>query len=178
MQALLRTMFRAAAQGDTRAARQLLELISRAESSRAGIALDFLRQATQYKETILERFRQHEREGLDPPEIYPHPDDIIIDPQTGEVKIDGPITREQAGARKAVREQALNSVRRYFEVEAALAKEPANRELKREFKKLKAYYDFLMDDAERNARHEARRLSRRALEPDRPKPKEDTADES
>ena len=34
MQALLRTMFRAAAQGDTKAARQLLEVIGRAESGR------------------------------------------------------------------------------------------------------------------------------------------------
>ena len=32
MQALLRTMFRAAAQGDTKAGRQLLEVIARAES--------------------------------------------------------------------------------------------------------------------------------------------------
>ena len=39
MQALLRTMFRAAAQGDTKAGRQLLEVIARAESARTEKAL-------------------------------------------------------------------------------------------------------------------------------------------
>jgi acyl carrier protein phosphodiesterase len=53
---------------------------------------------------------------------------------------------------------------RYFEVEAALAKEPTNRALRREFNELKKYQDFLKKDAERNARHEALRLSWRALE--------------
>ena len=47
MQALLRTMFRAAAQGDTKAARQLLELIARAESGRTGTALEMLEYAVQ-----------------------------------------------------------------------------------------------------------------------------------
>jgi hypothetical protein len=72
--------------------------------------------------------------------------------------------KEQAGARKAVREQAFQSLRRYFEVEAALAKEPTNRTLRREFKELKKYYEFLKEDSERMIRHEALRLSRRALE--------------
>src|ERR1035438_760361 len=133
MQALIRTMFRAAAQGDTRAGRQLLEVIARAERGRAGSALENLEQAVRYKETYGPIFEQREREGLDPLDIFPHPDDLIIDKTTGEVTFDGPMSKEQAGARKAVREQALDSMRRYFEVEAALAKQPTNRALKREF---------------------------------------------
>ena len=42
MQALIRTMFRAAAQGDTKAGRQLLEMIARAESGRSEAALENL----------------------------------------------------------------------------------------------------------------------------------------
>ena len=34
----------------------------------------------------------------------------------------------------------------YFEVGAALAKDPANRELRREFNELKKYQDFLEED--------------------------------
>src|ERR1700677_4359772 len=48
MQALVRTMFRAAAQGDTKAGRQLLEVIARAESGRASTAVEFLKHAHQY----------------------------------------------------------------------------------------------------------------------------------
>ena len=164
MQALLRTMFRAAAQGDTKAGRQLLEVIARAESGRTGATLEILEHAVQYKEKYGPMFEQREREGLDPLDIFPHPDDVIINQTTGEVTIDGPISKEQAGARKAVREQAIQSIQRYFEVESALAKQPANRALKREFQELKKFYEFLKEDSERMQRHEALRLSRRALE--------------
>jgi hypothetical protein len=164
MQALIRTMFRAAAQGDTKAGRQLLEVIARAESGRTGSALEMLQHAVQYKEKYGPIFEQREREGLDPLDIFPHPDDLIIDGTTGEVTIDGPTSKEEAGARKAVRKQAIESMVRYFEVEAALAKDPANSMLRREFKELKEYYEFLKKDSERMLRHEELRLSRRALE--------------
>jgi hypothetical protein len=156
-------MFRAAAQGDTKAGRQLLEVIARAESGRSGAALEILEHAVQYKEKYGPIFEQREREGLDPLDIFPHPDDVIINETTGEVTIEGPISKEQAGARKAVRQQSIESLRRYFEVEAALAKEPTNSTLRREFKELKKYYEFLKQDAERMQRHEALRLSRRGI---------------
>src|SRR6266576_522087 len=164
MRALIRTMFRAAAQGDTKAGRQLLEVIARAESGRTGAALEILECAVQYKEKYAPIFEKHEREGLDPLDIFPHPDDVIINETTGEVTIEGPISKEQAGARKAVRQQAFQSMRRYLEVEEALAKDPTNRTLRLEFKELEKYYEFLEQDAERMQRHEALRLSRRALE--------------
>jgi hypothetical protein len=174
MQALLRTMFRAAAQGDTKAGRQLLEVIARAESARTGAAVEILEFSAQYKEKYAPIFEKHEREGLDPPDIHPHPDDVIINEITGEVTIDGPTTKEEAGARKTVRQKAIESMGRYFEVEAALAKEPTNRALRREFKELKKYQDFLKKDAERNARHEAMRQARRALEAKPPEPNKKT----
>jgi hypothetical protein len=164
MQALIRTMFKAAAQGDTRAASRLLDVIARAESGRTVSALENLEHAVQYKETYGPIFEQRERQGLEPLDIFPHPDDIIINQITGEVTIDGPMSKEQAGARIAVRQHAIESGRRYFEVEEALAKEPTNRALRREFNELKQYYEFLIKDSERMQRHEALRLSRRALE--------------
>jgi Family of unknown function (DUF5681) len=173
MQALFRTMFRAAAQGDAKVGRQLLEAVVRAEGGRVASATELLQFASKYKESYLPIFEQHERDGLEPPDIYPHPDDIIIDEATGGVTIDGPINEEQAGARKAVREQALQSMQRYLEVEAALKEESSNRALKQEFRELKKYHDSLERDAARNTRHEALRLSRLALEPE-----DDTPDEA
>ncbi len=174
MQALLRTMFRAAAQGDTKAGRQLLEVIGRAESARTEKALGLLQFSHQYIEQYAPIFEKHEREGLAPPDIYPHPDDFIINEATGEVTIDGPKSKDEAGARKAVRQHALKSMGRYFEVEAALAKKPTNRALRREFKELKKYQDFLKKDAERKAWHEALRQARRALEAKPPEPNKKT----
>ena len=181
MQALFRTMFRAGAEGDTKAASKVLELIARAESGRASEALKLLERAVKYKEEILPLFEQHERKGLEPPEMYPHPDDMIINEATGEVTIDGPTSKEQAGAQKAVREQALRSLRQYFKVDAALKKDPTNRSLRQELRELKIFYDFFKRDGERNFRREALRLSRQALERKTTEPGEtddDTPDEA
>jgi hypothetical protein len=84
MRALLRTMYRAAAQGDTKAGRQLLELIARAESARTEKALGLLQYSAQHTEKYGPIFDKHEREGLAPPDIYPHPDDFITNEATGE----------------------------------------------------------------------------------------------
>jgi hypothetical protein len=178
MQALIRTMFRAAAQGDTKAGRQLMDLINRAESGRTGTALEILEHAVQYKEKYRPVFEQREREGLPPPDIFPHPDDMIINETTGEVTIDGPTTKEQAGAQKAVRDEAISSLPRYFEVAAALKQQPKNSALRLEFKELKRYYQFLKKDAERKLRHEALRQSRLALEPKPAEPEHGDATES
>jgi hypothetical protein len=162
LQAVFRIMFRAASQGDTKAGRQILDVIASAESGRADRASEILRYTAEYKERYLAVFEKHEREGLAPPEIYPHPDDLVIDETTGEVSIDGPTSKEEAGARKAVREQALGMMLRYLEVKEALSKDPTNRSLKQELKKLQIYRDFLHKDGERNMRHEALRLARQA----------------
>jgi N-acetylmuramic acid 6-phosphate (MurNAc-6-P) etherase len=53
MQVLIRTMLRAAAQGDTKAGRQLLEVIARAESGRTGAVLENLEHAVQYKKSTV-----------------------------------------------------------------------------------------------------------------------------
>jgi Family of unknown function (DUF5681) len=177
LQALLRTMFRASAQGDTKAGRQLLDLISRTETARSGTAIEILQFAFQYKERYTPIFDINERLGKDPPDIYPHPDDIIINDATGEVTIDGPDSKEKAGAQKAVRQHAFETMGRYFDVREALEKDPANRELRQEFNELKKYQDFLREDSERVLRRKAMFRARRALaKPPAPK-EDDTADE-
>lgn len=165
IQAVLRTMLRAAAEGDSKVQGKVFDVVARAESGRAIEAQDFLTYASQYKE-------EHEQEGLDPPDTYPHPDDFVINEYTGAVTIDGPTTKEEAGARKAFRETALQATSRYFEVKYALAKDPKNRALRKEFNELQKYIDFLERESERDARHKALRLSRHAME-SKPNEKED-----
>jgi hypothetical protein len=148
-----------------------LETIARAESARATFAQEVLENAFRYKEEFGPKFDQRQRDGLEPLEIYPHPDDVVIDMHTGEVTIDGPMTKEQAGAQKVVTGHALNSLTRYFEVEAALAQHPKDRKLRAELKELKKYKDFLEKTGERNLRREAVKQARRALQTDSPKPK-------
>lgn len=71
MQALLRTLIRSGAQGDIRAARQVLELIARAETGRTTHAKELLQSALSYKEKYGPLFEKHAREGIDAPDVYP-----------------------------------------------------------------------------------------------------------
>jgi hypothetical protein len=100
VQALIRSMFRSAAQGDSKSQRQLLEIITQKESARVAYTKEVLEGAFRYKQETGAIFARHERDGLPPPDIYPHPDDIIINEITGEVTFDGPTSKEQAGAQK------------------------------------------------------------------------------
>ncbi len=120
LQGLFRAMFRNASKGDTKAGLQLLNEIARTQQERSAATFEFLKEAIGHKKEYDEIFERRERLGLEPPEIYPHPDDFIFDQTTGMFVIDGPITKDQAGARKAFRELAIKALGRYFEVEAAL----------------------------------------------------------
>ena len=156
MQALVRTMFRAAAQGDTKAGRQLLEVIARAETARAAFKWQILQKAVQYKEYYGPIFDQCERNGRAPPEIFPHPDDVLIDHSTGEVTCDGPMSKEEAGARKAIREHANEIQARGFSSSYARLDEiPPTKPLRREFKELNEMYEFARKDTKRLSRHQS-----------------------
>jgi hypothetical protein len=177
LQALFRAMFRAAAQGDTKAGRQLLEVIARTESERVTAAWESLERAIEHKAKYQPIFEEHERRGLDPPDIYPHPDDLITDMVTGKVTFAGPMTKEEAGKHKELLEIARDSMPRYAEVEAALKEDPANRALQQELKELEEHQKVFEIDAARNVRHMALRLVRRAAERKASGRDDDTADD-
>lgn len=166
MQAVLRTVITAATKGDVRAAIKVIDVFARAESERAMAAQEIRAEAAQHIEKHRPIFESHEREGLEPPHIYPQPDDVLINKYTGEVRVDGPISKEEALTRKAFRERALQATSRYFDVRFSLAKDPTNRALRKELKDLQKYVDFLEEDSEREARHKALQLARRAAEHD------------
>jgi len=63
------TMFRAAADGETRAARQLIELMIRAETERTGSVFKMLQGVVQYKESLV-RFSNNASARAFPLRIY------------------------------------------------------------------------------------------------------------
>jgi hypothetical protein len=171
MQAVFRSMFRLAAEGDPIMQRQLINLVARVESDRAALAKSYLEEAITYKERAEEVIRQHNSQGRPPPNFYPHPDDVLINLHTGEVVIDGPLTEEQAAAQEFIREISIQKLMRFFEVESALAKDPTSSALKKEMIDLQKYKDFLEGGVERRIRHESLRQVREGFKRSSPKPK-------
>jgi uncharacterized protein DUF5681 len=165
IQAVIRSMFRVAAQGDSKTQRHLLDIVGRAEVDRATAAQEAASYLLEHQAKGEELIAEHERQGVEPPEIYPHPDDIMFDFQTGEITIDGPVTKEQAAAEQLATEHVVLGVKRYLEIEVELKNDPKNTRLRKELVKHMKYLQFLQRQGERNIRREAKRLLREAMNP-------------
>jgi hypothetical protein len=85
---------------------------------------------------------------------------MIFDMATGEMTIDGPLTREQAGAEKASTEYIFQGISRYFEIEHELKRDPSNKKLRRELAEHKIYLDYAEKQGKRNIRREILKRSR------------------
>ena len=94
-QAIVRSLAVTAAKGNTRAQKLFAELLLATETSRRRLHDAWLEAAIVYKtewDKELER-RVHRR--IIAPDPLPHPDDVVIDYQTGAVNIRGPMSKEQ-----------------------------------------------------------------------------------
>jgi hypothetical protein len=143
IQAILRKVAVNAANGNTRAQRIYLDLVIGAEADRSAAAAELLRAAVEGKEYWTGSFAEYDRRGIDRPEPVPHPDDVVIDYKTGEVRIKGPVMTEQ----KEAGETAI-SYKKEFEKDlkictAAMEANPDDLELRRTHKKLTKIIDWL-----------------------------------
>jgi hypothetical protein len=169
IQAVLRSMYRAAASGDAKAQRHLLDRLGRAESERSAAAKDMYAFAAKYKEEKGQLIADSERRGLERPALYPDPDDVLLNESTGEVTIDGPVTKEQAAALAVTLDAIIPHIKRYIEVDADLEADPRNSALRREHAELKRYWEFVQQQVDRNIRREVGRRLREASNPGSPK---------
>jgi hypothetical protein len=97
-EAIVRSIAVNAAKGNAKAQRLFTDMLGETERANKALhdsfvntALDFKREWTHAIATALAR-------GLEPPDVTPHPDDIVLDPLTGQIKIRGPLTTEQRDA--------------------------------------------------------------------------------
>ena len=95
IQAVFRAMGVSALKGNRFAQRTLTEMVTRMEQEHYNARMDLFGNAVEYKHKWSEEIARCERNGVPPPSPIPHPDDIILDPATGNVRFEGPQTKEQ-----------------------------------------------------------------------------------
>ncbi|MEE4201581.1 DUF5681 domain-containing protein [Erythrobacter sp.] len=95
IQAVFRAMGVAAMKGNRFAQKTMAELVTGLEQRDAEARFELMGNALDYKKSWSDEIERCDRLGLPTPEPIPHPDDIIIDPHTGGVRIVGPQTKEQ-----------------------------------------------------------------------------------
>ena len=93
--AVLRAVAMNAARGNNRAAGLFTTLVSKTETENHKLAKEAFGSAIDYKQAWTKELARRDRLGLKLPDPVPHPEDILLDTRTMEVKFKGPMTREE-----------------------------------------------------------------------------------
>lgn len=93
-QAVMRSLGVNAARGNQRAQSTFLEIVALAERDKKRLHDELLQAAVEYKIDWEIELERRAALGIDGPEPLPHPDHVNIDPVTGNVRITGPLTKE------------------------------------------------------------------------------------
>lgn len=94
IQAVFRAMGVSALKGNRFAQRTLTEMVTKLERDDFAMRLDSFGTWLTYKQQWGEAIERAEKFGQEQPRPIPHPDDVILDPHTGDVKFAGPLTKE------------------------------------------------------------------------------------
>lgn len=97
-EAITRRLAVDAAKGKSHARKQFLDLYAASERRRTRLHEELLELAIEYKLHWERELAYRERTGATGEEPLPHPDHVLIDMQTGEVRVVGPMTPEQKKA--------------------------------------------------------------------------------
>ena len=93
-QAVVRSLAVNAAKGNHRAQRVFTQLLTAVERDNKKLHDEWLQTAINYKVEWDQELERRTRLGITGPAPLPHPDDVIIDMNTGLVRIKGPMTKE------------------------------------------------------------------------------------
>ena len=157
IKAILRKVAVAAANGNTRAQQTYLNLLIGAEADRRMATMELFTSAVEYKEHWGRVLTERARSGATGPEPIPHPDDVIINSKTGEVRFDGPVSEQQWMAQERLRAMWPEFRRMLRQVDEKLKSDPKNSELRKQQEDLTKWIDWLMEDAGRRAMRDALR---------------------
>ena len=93
-QAVMRSMATSAIKGNRLSQKYFLEWLAHVENVHYRAKLDRYIRLQELKREGEAQIEQHRRKDLPPPELLPHPDDIVLNPVTGHAYISGPETKE------------------------------------------------------------------------------------
>lgn len=103
IQAVFRAMGVAAMKGNRFVQKTLTDMVAKMEAEHYASKLELFGTMIEYQQKWGHEIERCRKAGLPLPEPIPHPDDIVLDPNTGDTRILGPQTKEQ----KQRLEQAL-----------------------------------------------------------------------
>lgn len=95
IQAIYRSLGVSAIKGNRHAAKTFAELVGTMEAGKREQQFEYFKAMYEYRESWLKVFEECDRAGKPRPDPTPHPDDIELNPVTGECVVRGPWSEEQ-----------------------------------------------------------------------------------
>jgi len=95
IQVVIRSMAAKAAKGDHRSQTKFNEMVQSVEHENSQDHIELFTALTEHKINWEQKLARRAQTGETGPQPFPHPDDIVVYPQTAEVEIRGPITKEE-----------------------------------------------------------------------------------
>jgi hypothetical protein len=124
-QAVIRAIAVAAARGERRAQELFTTLVSTTERENKALHDQYLDAALEYKVQWDRELRRREQLGItDLPPPLPHPDDVVVNMRTGEIKLKGPATKEEQQLWESAQQLKAECDEFIAELEADLAQDP------------------------------------------------------
>ena len=121
--------------------------------------MELLKAAVDYKEHWHHVLAERAREGTTGPEPVPHPDDVLIDYETGNIRIDGPVMEDQKQARDQLRAMGPKLERELMGINEQIESDPNNLSLRKRQKELTKIVSFVRYDVQkRNVRDTIRTM--------------------
>jgi Family of unknown function (DUF5681) len=145
IQVMIRKMGVLAAQGNSRARRDYMDLLSLIEEEKSASYQVYQKKLFDYKMDVGEEYERRKKLNPSEPAPLPHPDDIIINPVTGKITLCGPMTKEEEvwWNRIEASEAAIT------ELQALLAEDPTNEFIKKDIayeRKVQKHLALLVPD--------------------------------
>ena len=125
IQAALRSLAVNAAKGDRRAQALIIPLVGKIENDLAQTTLEYIDAVMDYQARARVELRNRQQSGLKGPPLIPHPDDIVMDLQTGKIGFRGPQTEEQYASWAKLRDR-LKDARKAIAELSAMTADPEN----------------------------------------------------
>ena len=135
--AVVRALAVSAARGNNRAALLFTDLLQTTERENKALHDEWLQTAIEYKVEWERELDRRKHLGIIAPDPLPHPDHVVIDMNTGRVRITGPFTKEDIPKWEQMRQR-----KQECDEEIARIKEDMKS------RKMRKYRKFLQDDLE------------------------------
>ena len=129
IQAIVRSVALHAAKGHQRSQQMFAELLQWVERENKALHNQWLETAIEYKLGWERELRRRKLCGETGPEPLPHPDDVVVNMDTGQIEIHGPMTKEEKADLDRTRAMKADCERMIEECEDLAAENPEDRDL-------------------------------------------------